>query len=253
MLLKKYILFCALIWTSSISLAQNNQQYFIHTIDATDSYTVSYARLTLYNLDHESLMTWNSKENGVVQISEASMNSVSNYRSYLRSYFFKIYVAGYETTRFTLDQLIENDTLVKKLELERYDLGEINIIDSVIPLIDRGDGNYKEPIIPPLPVLDSTREEGEISNVRTYLFEHVSYPRFAIVKSNQGKVHLAFEVDSAGYTQNVTILRGVSESLDIVAKNTIMQIPKMKHLEGFRNDNGLPPGRYRITFYFELE
>ncbi len=67
---------------------------------------------------------------------------------------------------------------------------------------------------------------GGSNEFNKYIVENIEYPEAAIDRDEQGKVYLAFDVETDGSITNIEILRGVSESLDAEAFRIIYGMPK---------------------------
>lgn len=67
---------------------------------------------------------------------------------------------------------------------------------------------------------------GGMNGLNKYLHMQLKYPEEAIVNGEEGKVYVSFVVETDGSITNVSIDRGVTESLDAEAKRLITQMPK---------------------------
>ncbi len=62
----------------------------------------------------------------------------------------------------------------------------------------------------------------------SYMAKNIVYPEVAKGNGEQGTVYVAFVVEKDGSISTAKILRGISPSLDEVALNTILGMPKWK-------------------------
>lgn len=76
---------------------------------------------------------------------------------------------------------------------------------------------------------DTLREAGELpgDQLCRYLQSHIAYTDYAKAMEMQGYVIVEFFVDPDGYTQHVTILRGISPDLDQQVYAAIASMPRI--------------------------
>lgn len=83
-----------------------------------------------------------------------------------------------------------------------------------------------------------------------YISKTVNYPQYAIEYDIQGKVYLAFIIEIDGTVSHVSVMKGVSRSIDQEALRVVSEMPKWEPAL----DNGIPVrSLYRLPIIFKLQ
>lgn len=83
-----------------------------------------------------------------------------------------------------------------------------------------------------------------------YIAKTVNYPQYAIENNIQGKVYLAFIIETDGTVSHVSIMKGVSRSIDAEALRVVSEMPKWEPAL----DEGIPVrSLYRLPIQFKLQ
>jgi protein TonB len=91
--------------------------------------------------------------------------------------------------------------------------------------------------------------EGGMKGWEKYLRRNLRYPYDAQEENKQGKVFISFVVEKDGSISNVTLVRGVYQSLDEEAARVIKKSPKWK--PGIQNGRAVRV-RYNMPISFAL-
>jgi TonB family protein len=81
-------------------------------------------------------------------------------------------------------------------------------------LVDKNNADFS------MPYLDSPE-----NGFQRYIVQNLRYPEFAVVNGVQGTVHIQLTIDKEGKVDNISVVRGVEESMDRETYRLIHSMP----------------------------
>lgn len=91
---------------------------------------------------------------------------------------------------------------------------------------------------------------GKQAGLERYLADTMNYPEAAKEANIQGRVFVAFVVDTGGLPQNIKVIRGIGGGCDEEAKRVVRSMPAWQPA----TVNGMPVNsRYTLAVKFKLE
>ena len=242
-----------------------------HITEKTHSFPLAGARLDLYESPYfldfppkhdepsDLRKFWFADEDGWIHLSRQTIKAQLKDDSNLSGYIVIRY-PGVDPFYFSVVNLPftgDTMTLVLTFRPEELEMCLIKVKDEAAPLISRDrDGKYPARTSPKmkLDAFDTQREPGELraDDVKSYLQSHIAYTDYTKALKLQGYVIVEFFVDPDGYTQHVTILRGLSADLDQQVYAAFANMPKFIPLRTREDPAQNVWGKFRRVIDFRL-
>ncbi|MBC7485181.1 MAG: energy transducer TonB [Cytophagaceae bacterium] len=86
--------------------------------------------------------------------------------------------------------------------------------------------------------------------MRQFIYEHLQYPKYALDNKIEGRVVLAFTVDTDGSLIDIRILKSVDKSVNEEAIRIVKLMPKWKPGKDYFGEKSL--SKYKIDIIFNL-
>ena len=93
-------------------------------------------------------------------------------------------------------------------------------------------------------------QNGDASKFQKWVMEQIKYPELAIQNHIEGKVFVSFVIDKKGNISNITVTRGVDESVDNETVRVLKKSPKWE--PGLQNGKAVSV-RFSIPVTFKLQ